>query len=104
MLFVADTGNNAIRRIDKTGAVTTFARAPEYERRPLLWRPVALALTHDGYLYASGAGGRILQFDPSGQYHALPDTDRPAGVSYASDGNDDWLDGERLRALLAEAP
>ncbi|MFS2022520.1 gluconolaconase [Massilia sp. CT11-137] len=87
MLFVADTGNNAIRRIDKTGAVTTFARAPEYERRPLLWRPVALALTHDGYLYASGAGGRILQFDPSGQYHALPDADRPAGVSYASDGN-----------------
>ena len=87
VLFVADTGNNAIRRIDKTGAVTTFARAPEYERRPLLWRPVALALTHDGYMYASGAGGRILQFDPSGQYHALPDTDRPAGVSYASDGN-----------------
>jgi len=87
VLFVADTGNNAIRRIDKTGAVTTFARAPEYERYPLLWRPVALALTHDGYLYASGAGGRILQFDPAGQYHALPDTDRPAGASFASDGN-----------------
>ncbi|WP_199902181.1 UDP-N-acetylglucosamine 4,6-dehydratase (inverting) [Azospirillum sp. B506] len=26
------------------------------------------------------------------------------GFRYASDGNDDWLDGERLRALLAEAP
>jgi sugar lactone lactonase YvrE len=87
VLFVADTGNNAIRRIDKTGAVTTFARAPEDERRPLLRRPVALALTHDGYLYASGAGGRVLQFDPAGQYHALPDADRPAGASYASDGS-----------------
>lgn len=26
------------------------------------------------------------------------------GFRYASDGNDDWLDGERLRTLLAEAP
>jgi sugar lactone lactonase YvrE len=87
VLFVADTGNDAIRRIDKTGAVTTFARAPEYERYPPLHRPVALALTHDGYIYASGAGGRILQFDPGGQYHALPDADRPAGSSFASDGS-----------------
>jgi sugar lactone lactonase YvrE len=82
VLFVADTGNNAIRRIDETGAVTTLAYAPLDERRP-----VALALTHDGYLYASGAGGRILQFAPDGQYHALPDADRPAGASYASDGS-----------------
>jgi DNA-binding beta-propeller fold protein YncE len=87
VLFVADTGNDAIRRIDKTGAVTTLARAPEDERRPLLRRPVALALTHDGYLYASGAGGRILQFDPAGQYHALADADHPPGTSYASDGS-----------------
>ncbi|WP_075793770.1 gluconolaconase [Massilia putida] len=87
VLFVADTGNDAIRRIDKTGMVTTFARAPEDERRPLLRRPVALALTHDGYVYASGASGRIIQFDPDGQYHALPDADRPAGTSYASDGS-----------------
>ncbi|SDE15331.1 Sugar lactone lactonase YvrE [Massilia sp. PDC64] len=87
VLFVADTGNNAIRRIDKTGEVTTLARAPEDERRPLLRRPVALALTHDGYLYASGAGGRILQFDPSGQYHALADADHPPNTSYASDGS-----------------
>jgi sugar lactone lactonase YvrE len=87
VLFVADTGNHAIRRIDRNGEVTTFARPPDGERNPLLWRPVALALTHDGYVYVDGAGGRILQLDPNGQYHALPDADRPAGASYASDGS-----------------
>jgi sugar lactone lactonase YvrE len=87
VLFVADTGNNVIRRIDKNGEVTTFARPPDGERNPLLWRPVALALTHDGYVYVDGSGGRILQIDPAGQYHALLDADRPAGSSYASDGS-----------------
>ena len=87
VLFVADTGNDAIRRIDKNGAVTTFAGSYEDGWRPLLRRLVALALTHDGYLYAGGAGGRIFQFAPDGQYRALPDADRPAGASYASDGS-----------------
>lgn len=88
LLFVADTGNDAIRRIDKDGVVTTLAAPIEDEQRPLLRRPVALALTHDGYLYiGGGAGGRIVQLDPRGQYHALIDADRPPGHSYASDGS-----------------
>ncbi|WP_229508129.1 hypothetical protein [Massilia sp. Dwa41.01b] len=87
ILYVADTGNDAVRRIDKLGAVTTFAAALEDEPRPMLRRPVALALTFDGYLYvASGAGGRIVQVAPGGQYRALPDVDRPPESSYASDG------------------
>ena len=87
VLYVADTGNDAIRRIDKDGAVTTLEQPIEDDGRPLLRRPVALALTHDGYLYIGGAGGRIVQRDPQGQYHALPDADRPPGTSYASDGS-----------------
>lgn len=88
VLFVADTGNDAIRRIDKDGAVTTFAAPLEDESRHLLRRPVALALTNDGYLYVGGgAGGRIVQIDPRGQYHALADADRPPGASYAGDGS-----------------
>jgi len=92
VLFVADTGNDAIRRIDRDGTVTTLAVPPEDERsadgqRPLLRRPVALALTHDGYLYIGGAGGRIVQRSPDGHYRALMDADRPPQASYASDGS-----------------
>ena len=88
VLFVADTGNDAIRRIDKDGAVTTLAVPVEDAQTPaLLRRPVALALTHDGFLYIGGAGGRIVQRAPDGNYHALADADRPPQASYASDGS-----------------
>jgi sugar lactone lactonase YvrE len=87
VLFVADTGNDAIRRIDKTGAVTTLAPPVGADGHPLLHRPVALALTHDGTLYVGGAGGRIVQIDPQGPYHALMDADRPPQTSFGSDGS-----------------
>ena len=87
VLFVADTGNDAIRRIDKTGAVTTLAPPVGADGHPLLHRPVALALTHDGTLYVDGAGGRIVQIDPRGPYHALMDADRPPQTSFGSDGS-----------------
>jgi sugar lactone lactonase YvrE len=88
VLFVADTGNDAIRRIDKDGAVTTLAAPAEDAQTPaLLRRPVALALTHDGYLYIGGLGGRIVQRDPDGKHHALADADRPPQASYAGDGS-----------------
>ncbi|MET0982292.1 MAG: NHL repeat-containing protein [Telluria sp.] len=86
-LFVADTGNNAIRRIGADGLVSTIAAPIEGEQNPVLRRPAGLAVTGDGYLYiASGAGGRILQMSPGGDLRALPDADRPPESSYASDG------------------
>lgn len=85
-LLVADTRNDAIRRIGKDGAVTTLARAPEGERRPLLRRPLALARTHDGHVYIAAHGGRILQLTPSNGIDALGDVDQVVQPGYGSDG------------------
>ncbi|TWI69469.1 DNA-binding beta-propeller fold protein YncE [Pseudoduganella lurida] len=87
-LYVADTGNNAVRRIGTDGRVTTLAEAPEGERRPLLRRPVGIAATRDGYLYVTaGGGGRVLQFAPDGSYRPLGDADHPLEPGYGSDGS-----------------
>ncbi|MFC0253286.1 NHL repeat-containing protein [Massilia consociata] len=87
-LYVADTGNNAIRRVSPDGMVTTIAQPREGEQRPVLRRPVGLALTHDGYLYiAASSGGRILQLTPEGEYRALADADvPPAADGFGADG------------------
>lgn len=85
-LLVADTRNDAIRRIGRDGAVSTVARAPEGERRPLLRRPLALARTHDGHVYIAAHGGRILQLTPSNGIDALGDVDQVVQPGYGSDG------------------
>ena len=85
-LFVADTGNNAIRRIGPDGMVSTLVAPVEGERRPLLRRPTGLAITHDGYLYIAGGGGRVLQLAPGGEIRALDDADRPPESTFGADG------------------
>lgn len=85
-LLVADTRNDAIRRIGRDGSVSTVARAPEDERRPLLRRPLALARTHDGHVYIAAHGGRILQLTPSNGIEALGDVDQVVQPGYGSDG------------------
>jgi sugar lactone lactonase YvrE len=87
-LYVADTGNHAIRCISADALVSTIAAPAEGEARPLLRRPVGLALTHDGYLYiAASSGGRILQLAPNGEYRAVADADWNEQRGYGSDGS-----------------
>nr|WP_221290700.1 NHL repeat-containing protein [Massilia aurea] len=87
-LYIADTGNNAVRRLRPDGTVDTLALPPEAERRPALRRPVGLAVTRDGYLYiVASAGGRILQMTPMGEFRPLEDTDHPLEPNgFGSDG------------------
>jgi sugar lactone lactonase YvrE len=79
-LFVADTGNDAIRKIDRDGRVSTIAHTDRNDGAGLLKGPVGLAATWDGFLYATTARGRIVQVSPTGEVRAL------TGAG-ASDGN-----------------
>ena len=66
-LFVADTGNDRIRKLSPGGQVTTLNLiAPD--RSPVeLSSPVGLTLTHDNYLYVTEQDrGRVWQIAPDG--------------------------------------
>ncbi|HTG15466.1 MAG TPA: gluconolaconase, partial [Blastocatellia bacterium] len=69
-VFIADTGNHAIRKIAPDGNVSTVARrtdgVPE-ENLPRLNHPVGVVATHDGFLFISDeGGGRIVRVTPEG--------------------------------------
>ena len=86
-LFIADSYNDAIRKLGTDGVVTTVAVARDNDRDALLRRPMALAVTHDGYLYVATGRGRIVQQTPDGTMVALPDADALVEPGYGSDGN-----------------
>ncbi|MGW8392064.1 gluconolaconase [Pseudoduganella sp. HUAS MS19] len=87
-IYVADTSNDAVRRINADGSVLTIAAAPELENEQLLRRPMALAVTHDGFVYiAVSSRGRLLQLAPDGSLAGMPDAARPADPVTGIDGN-----------------
>lgn len=71
-LFIADSGNGAVRKLDPAGVVSTLAQTDPEADKPLMRRPVALALSADGYLYIGDMSrGRILQLSPAGELRGL---------------------------------
>ena len=79
-LLIADTGNDAIRRLGRDGVVTTLARGAPEDSQAVLRTPIGLAATPDGYLYiATFFGGRILELAPDGKLLTL--TGRGADVA-----------------------
>ncbi len=70
-VFVADTGNSAIRKISVQGEVTTIAGradAGPQGTEVRLNRPVGVCVTQDGFLFISDEGGsKIVRIAPEGE-------------------------------------
>ena len=65
-IFVADTGNNTIRKITPQGEVVTVigqrVDSSDPSPAPLQFdRPIGLALTHDGFLFIACGGDHSLE-------------------------------------------
>jgi sugar lactone lactonase YvrE len=67
-IFVADTGNSAVRKITADGQVTTIAARERNtpDRRNDLRHPVGVVATHDGFLFVSCEDG-IYRITPEGE-------------------------------------
>lgn len=65
-LFVADSGNNTIRKITAAGAVTTFAGSPRVEQIAQDGTGAAASFAHPGFL-AFDASGNLLVTDGASQ-------------------------------------
>ncbi|MEK6409067.1 MAG: NHL repeat-containing protein [Acidobacteriota bacterium] len=70
-IFVADTGNHAVRKITELGEVTTVAGRTEADdahgNEVRLNNPVGISVTHDGFLFISDEGSsRIIRIAPDG--------------------------------------
>ncbi|TDK23747.1 gluconolaconase [Luteimonas aestuarii] len=75
-LWIADTGNGALRRLDAAGVVHTWQPTPGRAVSP--GRVIALATTADGQLYAGELSpGRVLQLTPQGDARVLAGANAP---------------------------
>jgi sugar lactone lactonase YvrE len=92
IIYVADTGNGAVRRLEPDGAVTTIAL--EADGAPL--RPIAVAGGDDGALYVSDERGRVVEIDRAGQTRTLA-----GGGQGFRDGTGDAARFRRLAGLAS---
>jgi DNA-binding beta-propeller fold protein YncE len=77
-ILVADTGNDAIRKLTPDGRVATLARGALDDRDGVLRAPVGLAATWDGFVYISSfRRGRIVELSPRGELRILSGRDAP---------------------------
>jgi sugar lactone lactonase YvrE len=101
-VYIADTGNNRIRRVDTKGIITTVAGSGKYygdggdgglATSARLSFPFGVAVARDGTVYIADTGNnRLRQITPSGVILALAGT---GTAGFAGDG------GEARMAKLA---
>jgi sugar lactone lactonase YvrE len=75
-IIVADTRNNAIRKITPAGEVSTLMFSAKEDQNALMRRPLGLAITHDDHIYVGELShGRLLQIAPNGESRGLTGVD-----------------------------
>jgi uncharacterized protein (TIGR03437 family) len=128
-LYIADKGNNRIRRVTSDGTITTvagdggarFSGDGGQAANASLYSPVGIALDTAGNLYiADGGNGRVRKIDPGGiittvaggllssvglsGVSATSTWVNPRDVGVDSRGNLYIADGNRIRKVLAASP
>ena len=117
-VFIADSGNGVIRKVDTTGMISTFARPSPFGF--LSTAVIGLATDSNGNLYSTDGFSVVYKTDPSGNstifagqqfglgfttIDGVPATqsllDFPTGLAVDQSGNvyiDEWL-GQRVRKV-----
>ncbi len=114
-VFIADSGNGVIRKVDASGVISTFAKPSPYGYGTTV---IGLATDKSGNLYSTDGLSLVYKTDPSGKstvfagsgFNAtdgdgIPATQAqlnfPTGLAVDQNGNvyiDEWL-GERVRKV-----
>ncbi|HEY5850554.1 MAG TPA: gluconolaconase [Lysobacter sp.] len=92
-VWVADTRNNAVRRVTPRGDVDTVLRGAPDDANPVVHRPLSLAIAHDGVVYiAENTRGTVLQYARDGRWVVITGAakeqrlSRPAGLAIDGEG------------------
>lgn len=91
-LWVADTGNRAIRRIAPDGTVSTLAYSTSEDHEALLRRPLGIAADADAVYVTEAARGRILRYGNDGTIRVMTGEDagqamqQPAALAFDGRG------------------
>ncbi len=91
-LYIADTLNHSVRRVDTSGQISTAV--------PSLVAPRAVAVTPSGVLYVADAGIRMVSKGSSGIL-AGSDSTTPQGVTVDAAGNVYYTAGNQVRRVSA---
>lgn len=94
-VYVADTGNDAVRMISPSGVVSTLEPLPPYG----IVRPIGVAAAADGVVYVTEDGGRIVAFTPGRGVRTLAGS-RPG----FADGHGTAARFRGLKGLALSAP